>query len=258
MIINRQGSKSKIYNKLLPYIPEHKTYIEPFFGAGGLFFNKPRAKTNILNDLNEDVFNLYYCVKYHNEELIEEINKTPICQAVIKHFNNNKMLTKVEKAVRFIFLSNYTLYGEGSTFCINGKRHNYLSNKIVECQQILRDCYIFNKPAINFLSCIHKHYLTNKTFIYCDPPYINTENNYNTPKWLIDKLEELIQKLQSLPCNFAISEFDNDITNDIARRYKLTINIICHRQNIKNRQTEILLTNYNVDKLPMLPLLPPL
>ena len=41
-----------------------------FFGAGGLYFNKPLAKYNILNDADNDVFNLWDCVENRNDEII--------------------------------------------------------------------------------------------------------------------------------------------------------------------------------------------
>ena len=61
MILRRLGNKKKIAKKIQAYFPPHKIYIEPFFGAGGMFFNKPKAKYNIVNDLDSDVFNLFQC-----------------------------------------------------------------------------------------------------------------------------------------------------------------------------------------------------
>ena len=57
MLIRRRGNKSKLAEKIIENFPPHEIYIEPFFGAGGLFFNKPLAKFNILNDLDKNVIN---------------------------------------------------------------------------------------------------------------------------------------------------------------------------------------------------------
>ena len=59
MILRRLGNKKKIAKEIQKYFPPHKIYIEPFFGAGGMFFNKHKAKYNIVNDLDSDVFNLF-------------------------------------------------------------------------------------------------------------------------------------------------------------------------------------------------------
>lgn len=49
MILRRLGNKKKIAQEIIQYFPPHKIYIEPFFGAGGMFFNKPKAKQRGLN-----------------------------------------------------------------------------------------------------------------------------------------------------------------------------------------------------------------
>lgn len=54
MILRRRGNKSGIAEEILKYFPSHTIYIEPFFGAGGMFFNKPKVKYNILNDIDAD------------------------------------------------------------------------------------------------------------------------------------------------------------------------------------------------------------
>ena len=46
MILRRLGNKKKLVELIVPYMPSHTTYIEPFMGAGGMFFyKKPIANT---------------------------------------------------------------------------------------------------------------------------------------------------------------------------------------------------------------------
>ena len=90
MILRRFGNKSKIAADIIQYFPPHSIYIEPFFGAGGLFFNKPRAKHNIVNDIDNEVFNLWYMSKYHLQEMIDEIMETPISQELFEYWKTNK------------------------------------------------------------------------------------------------------------------------------------------------------------------------
>jgi len=59
LVLRRQGSKRMIADKIIPLFPKHDLYIELFFGAGGMFFSKPKARWNIVNDLDGDVFNLF-------------------------------------------------------------------------------------------------------------------------------------------------------------------------------------------------------
>ena len=53
MILNRLGNKKRLAVDLIPYFPKHNTFIEPFFGAGGMFFYKQKAKYNFVNDLEK-------------------------------------------------------------------------------------------------------------------------------------------------------------------------------------------------------------
>ena len=50
MILNRLGNKSLIAKKIQTHFPKHDIYMEPFFGAGGMYFNKPKAKFNYINE----------------------------------------------------------------------------------------------------------------------------------------------------------------------------------------------------------------
>jgi DNA adenine methylase len=83
----------------------------------------------------------------------------------------------------------------------------------------------------------------NNAFIYCDPPYLDTTNNYQTGFTPKDS-EDLFQMLIGSGCKFAISEFDHPKIMELAELHKLNIEIIGERENLKNRRVEILVTNY--------------
>jgi DNA adenine methylase len=50
----RMGSKYALRNKIVPMIPDHTTYVEPFAGSAAIFFSKPKAAKNVLNDLDKN------------------------------------------------------------------------------------------------------------------------------------------------------------------------------------------------------------
>ena len=62
-VLRRLGNKSRMAKRLIPNFPAHRVYIEPFFGAGGMFFNKRKAPHNFLNDMDSEVFNLWMVIK---------------------------------------------------------------------------------------------------------------------------------------------------------------------------------------------------
>jgi site-specific DNA-adenine methylase len=68
----RTGGKHFSKNKILPYIKDLKynTYVEPFCGAGSIFFGRDKkVKTEILNDYDILVYNLFNGMKYCGNEL---------------------------------------------------------------------------------------------------------------------------------------------------------------------------------------------
>jgi len=56
------GGKYSLSRKLVPKLHSHERYIEVFLGGGSMFFRKNKAKINILNDLHDDIINLYISV----------------------------------------------------------------------------------------------------------------------------------------------------------------------------------------------------
>ena len=53
------GNKSCIVNTILTVMPKHSVYIEPCMGSAEVFFRKPKAEREILNDYNSDLVNLF-------------------------------------------------------------------------------------------------------------------------------------------------------------------------------------------------------
>ena len=44
---------------ILPLIPPHRIYIEPFCGGAAVFFAKQPAQLSIINDTNKEIVNFY-------------------------------------------------------------------------------------------------------------------------------------------------------------------------------------------------------
>lgn len=63
------GGKSREYKNIENLIPQKiNTYIEPFFGGGGIFFNL-EPKEAIINDINVNLIQLYKFLKEENKTL---------------------------------------------------------------------------------------------------------------------------------------------------------------------------------------------
>jgi DNA adenine methylase len=249
MLLRRVGNKARIAPKLLNYFPEHEIYIEPFFGAGGMFFNKPKAKYNYVNDLDSDVYNLYLVLRDNKQELIKQIELMPIHNDLFKHWVKNSETDPILKAVRFLLLSNISYLGMSNTirYAAEMSKKVLLSN-IENSYNFISDVLFNNLPAKDFLKAFaFRSIETKKTFIYNDPPYLGTGDNYSNSFKEQDFIE-LLEQLISMGVKFGISEFKNDLTLQIVKDYNLKVIDIADRQNLKNRNTEIFMINYEVQK----------
>lgn len=247
MILRRLGNKQAIAKEIQAYFPYHKIYIEPFFGAGGMFFNKPKAKYNIVNDIDSDVFNLFMVVMNQKEELEKAFYMMPIHSDLLEYWKNNLEVDPIKKALRFLFLASFTYLAKGTTiqasFVDNSKLILY--EQILQTHELLFDVRFLNFDFRKFLKSLKQrsdNELENG-FIYADPHYIGTDDNYSNSFTEQDSID-LFNCLQETGCKFAYSEFDNEFILNQARERDLNIIVIGERQNLKNRRTEILITNY--------------
>jgi DNA adenine methylase len=53
------GGKGHLARHIVPLLPPHECYVEPFFGGGSLFFAKPRARLETVSDLDGSVVRFY-------------------------------------------------------------------------------------------------------------------------------------------------------------------------------------------------------
>jgi len=248
MILRRLGNKKKIAKEIQKHFPPHKIYIEPFFGAGGMFFNKPKAKYNIVNDLDSDVFNLFNVVMNQKEELEKAFYMMPIHSDLLDYWKNNEETEPIKKALRFLFLSNFTIMGTGTS--MRGSSTEESKENIEKALngtfELLKYVKFFNFDFVDFFRTIsfRRQSEIDGVLIYCDPPYLGTNDNYSN-SFTEEQSKELFDTLEETGCKFAMSEFDHPFILEQANQRNLNVIIIGERQNLKNRRTEILATNYS-------------
>jgi DNA adenine methylase len=243
VILRRLGNKKKIAKEIQKHFPPHKIYIEPFFGAGGMFFNKPKAKYNIVNDLDSDVFNLFQVVMNQKEELEKAFYMMPIHSDLLDYWKKNEETESIKKALRFLFLSNLTFMGAGTSIKFGTENpKNGIYKYLNKTFDLIKD--------VQFLNCDFKKMLKSiqvreesDVLVYCDPPYLGTADNYSN-SFTKEQSTSLFDTLEETKCKFAMSEFDNPFILEQAKKRGLNVIIIGERQNLKNRRTEILITNY--------------
>lgn len=100
-VLKYPGAKNRLAPWIIQHIPRHKVYCEPFLGSGAVFFNKEPAYNEILNDLDDDVYNFFKILRERPDELIRLINFTPYCRKEYEAAYLNSAESDLEKAKIF-------------------------------------------------------------------------------------------------------------------------------------------------------------
>lgn len=220
-ILKYPGAKWRISDWIISHFPEHKVYLEPFFGSGGVFFNKQPAYIETINDINGDIVNLFRVCREHPKELARVIGLTPFAR---DEFQNCKdtVSDPIEQARRTLVryhqsfgTSNSSKNSWRNVQTYGGPRcatmWNDLPEIIVSCCERLKNAQIENTDAITLIS----RYNDERTLIYCDPPYLKSLRKRNIYKDEMDdfKHEELLREIIKSKSMVVISGYDNELYN---------------------------------------------
>lgn len=179
-IIPWMGGKRRLADKLLPLFPPHECYVEVFAGGAALFFMRPMpARTEVLNDINGELVNLYRVVQNHLEEFVRSFKFALSSRQVFKWEQDKRpeTLTDIQRAARFFYLQQHAFGGrvDGQTFgtATTGPAINLcrIEENLSAAYLRLAGTYVEN---LSWLGCVER-YDRPHTFFYMDPPYWQTE-----------------------------------------------------------------------------------
>lgn len=221
------GGKQRMVSKLIPLIPKHTVYAEPFGGSGGLLFAKPWPKvTNthhyreIWNDKNELVYNFFHQLRTNGEKLCEQIALTPYSESehkIAKNFDCDDL----EKARRFFVNTNQSFannfnrgWGRG-VFSVNLGVHwankTNLTKYLERISEILFSC----TQALKFID----QFDSPQTFFYVDPPYPGTDQGHYKG-YSQDDFDRLVDKLKNLQGSFLLSCYGDERCDQMFERFE--------------------------------------
>ncbi|MTI53758.1 DNA adenine methylase [Geosporobacter ferrireducens] len=175
--IARMGGKSRLRKQIISMIPEHTCYIEPFFGAGWVFFGKEPSKVEVINDVDRELINLFKMIKHHPGE-IERLMQFEISSrdsfAEYKKMEMNA-LTDIQRAVQFIFLISQSFASKGISFGYGTNTRPspqiFDTSNLKNLKERLRNTYIENLSFEEIFARYDRPY----SFYFCDPPYYETD-----------------------------------------------------------------------------------
>lgn len=221
-ILKYPGAKWRISDWIISHFPEHKVYLEPFFGSGAVFFKKTPSYIETINDIDSNIVNLFWVCREHSEELSKQIELTP--------FSRDEFTNCYEKSDDPIEQARRTLVRFHQSFGTSNSRRrswrniqtyggprcatmwNDLPDIISACCARLKEAQIENTDAIELI----ERYDDAKTLIYCDPPYLQNLRSknmyaYEATDAYHERLLEAIRKSRSM---IVISGYDNAMYNE--------------------------------------------
>ena len=248
-MLTRLGSKSGIAKKVEALFPPHRVYIEPFFGSGGLFFNKKKAEENIINDLDEDVISLFRLIRDEPGLLDRELRRLPIHQEILNMWRKNPPTDNIEKILFLLLRSNFTFRGLGmSILNVDVGIKSAFLKKMPKLATMLERVHIENKDANVFLESLDSALNDFDVFFYCDPPYPGTANVY-IDKYTIEDYSTLVKKLKTkFPyAKYAFSAYRSQGIEEMASTQGLQVHSVSkvYRMRFASQVEEVLITNYS-------------
>ena len=173
------GGKRRLAKHILPLFPEHACYVELFAGGAALFFlREAAAKTEVLNDINGELVNLYRVVQHHFDEFVRQFEWPLTSREVFARLQSTppESMTDIQRAARFYYLQHNAFGGKpidqhfGTATTGKGFKAADIAERLQAARQRLNGVYIENEPW----QCCFKRYDRAHTFFYCDPPYWQT------------------------------------------------------------------------------------
>ena len=273
-VVKWVGGKRQLLPEIRKYIPQKKytLYYEPFLGGGAVLFDLQPLNA-IVNDLNEELINLYTVIKNDPDELIKDLKKHRNqsdyyyrIRELDRDRSKYRKLTDVERASRIHYLNKTCFNG---LFRVNRAGEfntpfgRYKNPNITNEVTIRAVSKYFNKANIEFRNVDFVEAVKDidqNSFVYFDPPYDPVSDSANFTgydkegfdreeqkrlKMLCDQLDE--RGISFLLSNSATA-FIKDLYSDPSRNYQIEIikakRTINSNANGRGEIDEVLVRNY--------------
>ena len=217
------GGKRLLRKTILEEFPqssEIERYIEVFGGAGWVLFAKEsHAPVEVFNDVNDNLINLYRCVKYHPEALQKEIEWSLTSRE--QFYEKRERMgyrgeTDIQRASDYFFIIKNSYGANCRTFGLLAKDLIKASEYLSQVSLRLKKTIIEN---IDFERLVKLYDRTGALF-YADPPYYGSEKNY-TCEFSQDDHLRLHQVLSEIKGRFILSYNDCEYIRDLYKCYRI-------------------------------------
>jgi len=227
-ILKYPGAKWNLANWIIQQMPPHKVYLEPFFGSGAVFFNKPPVGIETINDIDGNVVNLFKVIREKPAELARLINLTPWARDEYLQ-SYQRIGDPLEDARRFLVrcwqaYASKTGYKTGWRHSAQGLCPNMpeqwakIPERIMMVTERLKHAQIENMDATKLIS----KYNHETVLIYADPPYIPDTRTKNIYAHEMDEQDHirLLEALLDHRGPVIVSGYDNPLYNEMLKNWR--------------------------------------
>jgi DNA adenine methylase len=253
--ITYYGGKQKLLSEIIPMIPLHNLYCEPFCGGAAVFFAKDQSPVEVLNDTNQELVNFYRVVQNDFVGLEKEIRISLHSRRLHKDakviYENPHLFSEIKRAWAVWVLAaqsfcskldgtwGYDIKKGSSTKKITNKRESFSEEFAYRLQNVQIEC-------IDALRIINSRD-SKESFFYCDPPYYNSDCGHYDG-YSKEDFEGLLKALSGIEGKFLLSSYPSDMLTDFTNRMTWhTKSIEQHvsvNKGMGKSKTEVLTWNY--------------
>lgn len=257
-LVSYHGGKQKMLPKILPLIPDHHLYVEPFCGGASVFFAKPLAHVNVINDMNGFIVEFYRQLQTNSYELAAMIDATLYARSeyekALEMYKGEGAATAVEKAWAVYVLAGMGFggqldggWGYSRAASKNPKAFHKAKKRLREAAAKLEGgTSIENQDALTVIA----RWDSPDAFFYVDPPYFNSDMGHYDGYTLSD-FEALLTLLSEIKGKFMLSSYPSEILEEFtnkmgwqAKFYESQVSVNNLEGAPKKMKTEVLTMNY--------------
>lgn len=209
------GGKRWAVRHILPRIPEHVCYCEPFAGGLAVLLNKPVSKCEVINDTHDELIGFYRCVRFHHQALMDEMAGMLTSRTEFKAAIAQPGLTDIQRAARWFMRRRTCFGGEDTSFGVSttGKPGGALNDAVQRIAELHARLGHVTIESLDWSRCLQM-YDRPHTFFFIDPPYIGgAQSAYAS--FTIDDMRRLATAIRALKGRWMLTVNDSAELRDL-------------------------------------------